>query len=306
MGADRLFDRVLLRNRLARRAARLASRDFLSERCANDLAERIEVIQRRFPVAAEIGARGPAVAAALFATGKVDRVLQLVPAPQVVATPGATVLVGDEELLPFAGASLDLAVSALSLQLVNDVPGVLHQIRRALKPDGLMIAALLGGRTLMELRQSFVIAETEILGGFSPRVAPFADVRDCGALLQRAGFALPVADADAVTVTYPDALALMRELRALGWSNPLFDRRREPLRRDLLQRVIEIYREQFPADGGRVRATFEIITLTGWAPHESQQKPLRPGSARARLADALGTIEQSAGDVARPGKPGRP
>ena len=185
------------------------------------------------------------------------------------------------------------------MQWVNDLPGTLIQIRRALKPDGLMIAALMGGRTLFELREAFLLAEAEMEGGASPRVAPFADVRDVGSLLQRAKFALPVTDIDTVNVTYPDPIALMHELRAMGAGNVLMARRRTPLRRATLARAIEIYRHRFGLANGRIPATFEIVTLTGWAPHDSQQKPLAPGSARVRLADALGTREHSADRTAR-------
>lgn len=268
--------------------------------CAADLAERLQVVNRQFPLAAEIGALVPTVAAAAMGTGKIGRLIRLAPVAGTGSAPGCATVVGDEEALPFAAGSLDLVLSALSLQLVNDLPGTLIQVRRALKPDGLLLAAVLGGRTLEELRQAFVIAEAEIAGGASPRVIPFADIRDFGGLLQRAGFALPVTDADTVTVTYPDALALMRELQGLGWSNVLSQRRRGPLGRRLLQRVVEVYAELFAAGSGRVRATFEIVTLTGWAPHESQQKPLRPGSAKARLAEALGSTERSAGEAAGP------
>ena len=183
-------------------------------------------------------------------------------------------------------------MSALALQLVNDLPGALVQIRRALKPDGLLLAALLGGDTLKELRQAWLVAEAEVMGGVSPRVAPFADVRDLGALLQRAGFALPVVDSETVTVTYPSPLALMREIKAMGASNMLTSRRRVPVTRRLLARASEAYLERFALPGGRVPATFEILTLTAWAPDESQPKPLRPGSARTRLADALGVPER--------------
>jgi SAM-dependent methyltransferase len=206
----------------------------------------------------------------------------------------------DEEALPFAAQSFDLVVSGLALQHVNDLPGTLIQVRRALQPDGLLLAALLGGATLNELRTSLLAAEEEVEGGASPRVAPFADVRDLGALLQRARFALPVVDADTVTVTYPHALALMRELRAMGATNVLHARRRSPLRRATLARALEIYAQRFGLANGRVPATFEIMTLTGWAPHESQQKPLQPGTAKMRLAEALGTQEQKADDKAGP------
>jgi len=202
----------------------------------------------------------------------------------------------DEELLPLRASSLDLVVSALSLQLVNDLPGALLQIRRALKPDGLMLVSLFGGMTLHELREAFALAEAETTGGASPRVIPFADVRELGGLLQRADFALPVADSETLDVSYASALHLMRDLRALGWANPLVERSRRPLRRDTLRRAVEIYQERHARPDGKVRATFEIVTLTGWAPHDSQQKPLRPGSAKARLADALGTAERPTGE----------
>ena len=189
-------------------------------------------------------------------------------------------------------------VSALALHLVNDLPGALIQIRRALKPDGLFLAALLGGDTLTELRQSFAAAEAEIEDGASPRVAPFADLSELGALLQRAGFALPVTDVERLTVRYASPLALMHDLRRMGATNPLAERSRRPLKRATLKRVLEIYGERFADGDGRIRATFEIVWLSGWAPHESQQQPLRPGAARQRLADALGTKEQSAGEKA--------
>jgi SAM-dependent methyltransferase len=205
-------------------------------------------------------------------------------------------VVADEEVLPFADNTLDLVVSGLSLQAVNDLPGVLAQVRRALKPDGLFLAALLGGDTLAELRQSFAVAESELEGGVSPRVAPFADLRDLGGLLQRAGFALPVTDVDRITVRYATPLRLLRDLRRMGAANPLVERRRVPLRRATLMRAMEVYAARFADPDGRVRASFDIMWLSGWSPHESQQKPLRPGSAKQRLADALGTTEIATGE----------
>ena len=209
-------------------------------------------------------------------------------------------MAADEEALPFRDASLDLVVSALALQFVNDLPGTLIQIRRALKPDGLFLAALLGGDSLIELREAFALAESEIEGGVSPRVAPFADLRDLGALLQRAGFALPVTDIDRVTVRYASPFAVMQDLRRMGAGNILAERRKTPLRRATLRRITEIYAERFADTDGRIRATFEIVWLSGWAPHESQQQPLKPGSARTRLADALRTQEIAGGRKGRP------
>ena len=208
---------------------------------------------------------------------------------------GCTV-VADEEMLPFADASIDLAVSVLALHTVNDLPGTLVQVRRALKPDGLFLAALLGGDTLTELRQSFALAEAELDGGVSPHVAPFADVRELGALLQRAGFALPVADVDRVTVRYSSVFSLMHDLRGMGATNVLIERKRQPLRRATLLRMAQLYAENFADPDDKLRATFDIVWLSGWVPHPSQQQPLRPGSARTRLADALGVTELPAGD----------
>jgi len=187
-------------------------------------------------------------------------------------------------------------VSALTLQFVNDLPGTLVQIRRALKPDGLLLAALIGGDSLTELRAAFAAAEIEVEGGVSPRVVPFADIRELGGLLQRAGFALPVVDSERVSVRYDSVLALMRDLRRMGATNILHERVRTPLKRSTLERVTAIYADRFSDADGRVRATFEIIWLSGWVPHESQQKPLKPGSAAQRLADALGTKELPTGE----------
>lgn len=275
-----------MRRRRAR-ALRMAvpGADFLMRRAAGDLEDRLAAILRAFPVALDAGSPTVAGADVLAASGKVGAVVRL----DSLATGGGPYLAvaGDEEALPFAAGGLDLVVSLLALQSVNDLPGALVQIRRALKPDGLFLAALLGGRTLMEARESFAIAESEIEGGVSPRVAPFADVRDMGGLLQRAGFALPVSDVDTVVARYADPFALYRDLRAMGATNALVERRRTPLRRETLLRAAAIHAERFSDPDGRVRATFEIVWISGWAPHESQQKPLRPGSAKARLADAL-------------------
>ncbi len=221
--------------------------------------------------------------------------LRLSPLPET----GAGRAVADAEALPVGAASLDLVVSLLALHAVNDLPGVLVQIRRALRPDGLFVGCLLGGATLTELRQSLTQAEAEIEGGASPHVAPFVAIREAGGLLQRAGFALPVADSDLLTVRYADAFALMRDLRAMGMTNALTDRRRHAMRRATLLRAAQIYSERFADRDGRIRASFELVWLLGWAPHESQQKPLKPGSATARLADALGTIEMKGEGEAR-------
>jgi SAM-dependent methyltransferase len=280
-GPMNVFDpRALAARR--RRALALGPETFLLDRVAEDLADRLGAVKRRFEVAADLGTPTPVLRAALAGSGMVGTLHAFGPAER-----GDVDVVTDPEALPFAPETLDLVVSALALQTVNDLPGVLSQIRRALRPDGLLIAGFLGAGTLSELREAFAIAESDTLGGISPRVAPFADLRDLGGLLQRAGFALPVTDVDRVVVRYGDPLALLSDLRRMGAANPLADRRRTPLLRKTLARLFEVYAERFSDPDGRLRATFEIAWISGWAPHESQQKPLRPGSAKARLADAL-------------------
>jgi len=288
-----IFDRKLLRARRARAGAGGAA-TFLLDRVAEEMGERLSVVLRQFERAVDLGTATDALRRVLAGNGKIASMVAASPA--VAADVSSLAVAADEEALPFADASLDLVVSALALQFVNDLPGTLIQIRRALRPDGLLLAAMIGGDSLSELREAFAEAESEIEGGISPRVSPFADVRDLGGLLQRAGFALPVVDSDRLTVRYDNPLALMRDLRAMGATNILTERRRTPLRRATLQRMLEIYARRFADADGRLRATFEIVWLTGWAPHESQQKPLKPGSAAQRLADALGAKEQSAGD----------
>lgn len=295
--APRIFDRTLLRRRRMR-ALRGEPADFLLRHVAEELVERLLVVKRSFGLAVDIGTPGPALRAMIRSQGLAQTVIGVDPLAPALRERELFLVAADEEALPFADGSLDLAVSALALQLVNDLPGMLAQIRRALKPDGLFLAALLGGDTLTELRQSFAAAEAEIEGGVSPHVAPFADLRDLGALLQRAGLALPVADTDRIAVRYGTAFDLMRDLRGMGATNALVERRRTPLKRATLLRMAEIYAERFSDPNGRLRASFEIVWLSGWAPHESQQQPLKPGSAKARLADALKTIELPAGGKA--------
>jgi SAM-dependent methyltransferase len=285
-----VFDRKLLALRRAR-ARKQGAAMFLLEHVAHDLAERLSVVLRTFDVAADIGTPGEALRNLLIERKLAGRIIAAGPSHREGVA-------ADEEALPFANETIDVAVSALSLHFVNDLPGTLIQIRRALRPDGLFLAVLLGGDTLTELRQAFAQAEAEIEGGISPHVAPFADLRDLGALLQRAGFALPVTDVDPLIVRYADAFALMHDLRRMGATNVLKERSRKPMRRTTLLRMAEIYRERFSDPDGRVRATFDIIWLSGWAPHASQQQPLKPGSARTRLADALKTSEISVGEKA--------
>jgi SAM-dependent methyltransferase len=285
-----IFDRLLQRRRRSRAAA--LSANFLLDHVAGELADRLSVVLRRFNVGVDLGTPGDAVRRSLRRLGA-----GMIVGADVIAR-GKPFVVADEEALPFRDSSLDFVVSGLALHFANDLPGVLAQIRRALKPDGLFLAALLGGETLTELRQAFAEAESEIEGGASPRVAPFADLRQIGALLQRAGFALPVTDVERVTVRYSSVFDLMHDLRRMGAANTLVARRRVPLRRTTLMQMADVYARRFADADGRIRTTFDIVWLSGWAPHPNQQQPLRPGSAKARLADALGTREISAGEKA--------
>jgi SAM-dependent methyltransferase len=277
----------LVRRRLSRAAKHPAC--FLLDRVAADFGERLSLSSRPFARALDLGTPGPQIAEALKSSPE-RRVFRAAPLADSAYAPLS--IAADEEALPFAFQSFDLIASALALQWANDLPGVLVQIRRALRPDGLFLAAMIGGRSLTELRTAFTAAEAQVTGGASPRVAPFADLRDLGHLLQRAGFALPVTDVEPIVVRYASMFALMHDLRAMGATNALSERSRVPLRRDVLMRAAEIYAGRFADPDGRVRATFDIVWLSGWAPHESQQKPLAPGSARMRLADALSTREE--------------
>lgn len=296
----KVFDRSLLVKRRGRFAANFAEHDFLLQRAAEDIAGRLQAVMRDFPVTLNLGAHHGILTDVLRTDNRVGTIISADPCMPALENAAGLRVACEDDMLPFGPASLDLVVSGLSLQLVNDVPGALVQIRHALKPDGLFLCAALGGQTLFELRAALAMAEEEIYGGVSPRVAPFADVRDYGALLQRAGFALPVTDTDTVTATYETPFHLMRELRAMGGSNCLVERRRVPASRRLFMRASEIYCEQYARHDGRIQATFEIIHMTGWAPDASQPKPLRPGSASVRLADALGTDEISAGEKTGP------
>lgn len=296
-----VFDRAVLRQRRARAARDWRGRDFLKREIAGRLAERLGDVKRRFPLALDLGCHGDEVAAALdqpaAGDGKAVDLLVRTDLGQAFAyRAGGPALVADEERLPFAAASFDLVLSAMTLHWVNDLPGTLIQIARILKPDGLFLGAMLGGATLWQLRQALTAAESEIEGGLSPRVSPFADLRDAAGLLQRAGLALPVADSETIDVEYGHAMALMRDLGAMGESNLVVERRRTFTRRSTLLRAAEIYGERFALPSGRIRASFEVLFLHGWAPHASQPRPLKPGTARHRLADALGTVEASAGE----------
>ncbi len=298
-----IFDRRSLRQHRDRAAAGIAAHDFLFREVGERLLERLSDIRRRFPLALDLGCHNGVVAEILRddPAAPVDTLLQTDLSPamaRLAAAKGGPTLVADEEALPLAPGSLDLVVSVLSLHWVNDLPGCFLQIAQALKPDGLFLAAMIGGDSLAELRAALVEAEIEMEQGASPRVSPFADLRDIGGLLQRAGFALPVTDVDSITVTYSSALALMQELRGMGEANADRSRRRSMSRRSTLLRAAALYGERHGDTDGRIPARFEVIYLAGWRPDASQPKALRPGSAAARLAEALDSEEIAAGETA--------
>jgi len=301
----KVFDRIQVRRQRDRAAPHFSEHDFLFQEIADRLLSRLEDVRRSFSSVLDLGCHNGLVAAYLKETAGKDRFVQcdLSPAMAKTAAPaGMQVLAADEEALPFAPDTFDLVVSLLSLHWVNDLPGTLLQIRQILKPDGLFLAALIGGESLKELRMAMMQAELELESGASPRVSPLADIRDAGALLQRAGFALPVADLDSLTVRYSEPLKLMRDLRGMGETNAVGDRRKGLTRRTTLLRTLSLYEEQFRQSDGRVPATFDIIYLTGWGPAASQPQPLAPGSATTRLSAALDVEERSAGEKADPPK----
>jgi SAM-dependent methyltransferase len=288
---EQLFDHSLLRERRERALGRFEpGADFLIRRVAEDMAERLMVVERHFETPVQVHGGLPLAADLMQATGKTAEFSFVDTCPVPGKISGATKL-ALPDLVPLDPQSADLLVSPLALHLTNDTPGVLVQLRRSLKPDGLLLAATPGAGTLGELREALLAAESELTGGANARVHPFGDVRDYGALLQRAGFALPVTDIEEVVVRYSDMFALLRDLRAMGMTSLLSERSRTPLTRTVFLRAAEIYAERFSDADGRIRASFPIVHLSGWAPHESQQKPLKPGSAKQRLADALKATE---------------
>ncbi|HYC05435.1 MAG TPA: methyltransferase domain-containing protein [Azospirillaceae bacterium] len=293
--AMNVFDRRAVRAHRDRAAPGWADYSFLKEEVAERLADRLLDIRRSFPLALDLGSHGGEMARRMVGKAGIERVVRAELSPALAALGDGPVVAADEEFLPFAPNSFDLVASCLSLHWVNDVPGALIQARRALKPDGMFLGAMLGGETLFELRRCLMDAEIELLGGLSPRVSPMAEVRDAGGLLQRAGFALPVVDSDTITVSYPSALRLMRDLRGMGEGNAVHQRRRQVPPRALFALAAQKYESLYAEADGTVPATFQVLYMAGWAPDESQQKPLRRGSAAQRLADALGTDERSTG-----------
>ena len=289
-----VFDRRLVRMRRDRAAAGLANGDFLLREVGERLVDRLDDVKRRFPLALDLGCHTGAVGRSLGGRGGIETLVHADLSPAMARLAPEPRLAADEEALPFTDGAFDLVISNLSLHWVNDLPGALTQIRRALKPDGLLLAAMLGGDTLVELRRALAEAEIAVEGGLSPRVSPFTGVRDAGSLLQRAGFALPVVDTETLTVVYRDPLRLFADLRAMGEANAVIERRRGLTRRATVAEAAARYRQGFADADGRVPATFQVIYLTAWAPHESQPKPLRRGSARMPLAAALDALSPTA------------
>ena len=298
--ASEIFDRNALRIHRDRAAQTFGDYDFLVREIGARLSDRLLDMARTFPLALDLSARTGGYGPVPGGPGGIEHVVSCELSERMTRQIENSGVVGDPEFLPFAEGRFDLVYSNLELHWANDLPGCLLQITRSLKPDGLFLAAILGGNTLTELRDVLMAAELDVTGGASPRVSPFAELRDAGALLQRAGLALPVVDADEITVTYENLFKLLADLRGMGETNTVRERVRTATRRNIFLRAAELYLERYPAEDGRIRATFEVIYLHGWAPHESQQKALRPGSAKTSLADALGTAEYSAGDSADP------
>ncbi len=288
-----IFNRQVVRQHRDRAAAGLSEFDFLISEVADMLADRLSDIRRSFPMALDVGCHTGQIGNLLAGRGDIETLIQCDLSEQMAKRTNGLKLVADEEFLPIADGVLDLAISCLSLHWVNDLPGALIQLRRALKPDGLFLGALFGGETLKELRQALVAAESEVEGGARPRISPFADVRDGGALLQRAGFALPVADTDVLTVSYENPLKLMRDLRGMGEQMATHNRHKSFTRRTTLFRAAEIYQEMFGDADGRVPATFEVITMTAWSPAPNQQQPLTRGSGQVNLADVLNSSDSN-------------
>ncbi len=287
MSEVHVFDRHQVRRQRERAAPRLGAYDFLLREVGERLADRLSDVTRQFPRALDLGCHGGELGRIVGGRGGIQQLVQTDLSARMATKAGRLAMVADEEALPFASRSFDLVMSNLSLHWVNDLPGCLLQIRHVLKEDALFLATMLGGETLIELRTCLQEAELQEEGGVSPRVSPFADVRDAGALLQRAGFALPVVDVDTVTVTYADPLKLMADLRGMGETNAVAARRKTVMRRGTLLRALALYKERYADKTGRLPATFQVLTLTAWRPHASQQKPLAPGSGRMPLAAAL-------------------
>lgn len=298
-----VFDRNLVRQHRTRAAHHFEDADFLFMEGAERLYDRMMDIKRTFDIGLDLGCHGGEMAQVMAGSDRIQQLFQSDLSPEMAKRAAAVrsgTISADEEALPFGLGTLDIVTSNLSLHWVNDLPGALSQIRMALKPDGLFLGSIFGADTLQELRTVLSESEINLEGGLSPRISPFADVRDLGALLQRAGFALPVVDSDVITVKYQNPIKLLHDLRAMGETNAVLERRKTPLRRETLMHALNSYVEQYADEDGRIPATFHMLTMTAWAPAANQQKPLRPGSAKSRLADALDVDEVSLGEKADP------
>ncbi len=279
-----LFDQTALLRNLTRAAEKGNLPGFLDDVATTELIDRFETISRKFSNVAIISHDASRIADVVRSRLREDGTITDI---SMLAEDGVFL---DSPNLP--AEAFDCIFACPGLEWANDLPGSLTRLRKALKPDGVLLAAMLGGESLHELRASWLQAETMMTGGASPRVAPFCDVRDAGGLLQRAGFALPVVDTDRLKVRYDNGLALMKDLKALGLSNSMTERRRSLVTPGLMAMACAHYDQNFEDPDNRVRATFQMIYLSGWSPHESQPKPLRPGSAKTRLADALRVDEK--------------
>lgn len=283
-----IFNRRIVRLHLERAQPHFSEHDFLFREVAGRLLERLDDVTRRFPLALDLGARGDLINQMVGNRGGIETLIRCAhPLPINNRVNDGVLVCADEEALPFADKAFDLAISNLSLHWVNDLPGTLSQLCRCLKPDGMMIATMFGGETLKELRSALTEAEIEVEGGLSPRISPFADIRDAGSLLQRAGFSLPVVDTETITVSYGDPLTLLKDLRGMGETNAVMERRLSFSRRETLMRAMELYLEQYGDSEGRIPATFQILYLSGWSPDPSQQQPMKPGSGQRSLTDEL-------------------
>ncbi|MCC7260623.1 MAG: methyltransferase domain-containing protein [Alphaproteobacteria bacterium] len=283
-----IFDPVQRRRQRDRASVAFAEHDFLMREVAERLAERLDGLNRNFPMVLDLGCHTGGLRAHIMGKNGIAEVVECDLSSAMVAQAGGGLrLVADEERLPFAEHTFDAVFSVLSLQGVNDLPGVLIQARQILKPDGLFLAALIGGESLTELRQAMLAGEIAEEGGAAPRVAPMVDAQDAARLLQRAGFALPVVESETITATYSDALSLMLDLRGMGEGNALVQRPRRPMKRNTLAAILSCYHEQHENDDGRIPARFDIITLTGWKPDASQQQPAARGSATVSLRAVL-------------------
>ncbi len=285
-----VFDRNLIKTRRERCAKRFSDHDFLFQWGCDQIHDRLMDVNRTFDTALHIGARCP--------VSEAHQKIQKLFITDLTATSSYSPfhLQSSEELLPVAPQSLDLVTSNLTLHSVNDLPGALLQIRQALKEDGLFIASLFGGETLYELRDVMTQAEISLYGGISPRISPFADKPQMGDLLFRAGYSLPVIDSEIITVTYDNIFKLLHDIKGMGESNTILDRSKAPTSKEFFMKTAQLYQDKYAQNDGRIVASFEVIFLLGWAPHASQQKPLRPGSAKNSLAEALGTKEIKTGE----------